>query len=425
MSNNKNIFIISTIVIGLGVLMYFMFSDGSKRHSWWEHYSPKMESPYGTSIVQGLMKEYLPEKNLKIIKDSLHQYLLDEKTTGSYLYLGPALWLDSVRMNALLNFVKRGNDAIIISQGIAFELLDSISRRDCTDLTYERDSAYYDHLPGFYFEDTLVTLNFDHASFKKENGYPYNFRVRTTDEYYDWDYLPPDLFCKYQTEFTKLGTINDTLVNFTKAKYGDGIFYLHTTPLAFTNFHIVKNNGREYAEKTFSHLNKSPVLWDATTRSFEFPSRSRSFGQSPLKYILSQPPLAWGWYVLLGMAILYLIFRAKRRQRIIPVLEKNENTSLEFINTIGRLYFIQNNHRQLALEKMNLFLGFIREHYKLPTREINDAFKKQLSQKSEIPLNTIDKIFIIHANILQSKFTSENTLVTFHREMEGFYLHCK
>ena len=51
--------------------------------------------------------------------------------------------------------------------------------------------------------------------------------------------------------------------------------------------------------------------------------------------------------------------------------------------------------------------------------------KKQLSQKSEIPLNNIEKIFTIHQNISQSKFTSENTLVTFHREMEGFYLHCK
>ncbi|MEO1259188.1 MAG: DUF4350 domain-containing protein [Bacteroidota bacterium] len=425
MSNNKNIIIVAIVAIGLLILMYFMFGNGSKRYSWWEHYNPKKESPYGTSIVHALMKEYLPEKNLQIIRDSLHQYLLDKKTEGSYFYLGPALWLDSIRIHAMLDFVKRGNDAIIISQDIAFELLDSISQRDCIDLTYERDSTYYDYFPDYYFEDTLATLNFDHKAFKTENGYQYNFRHRTIDEYYSWDYLPPELFCEYQTEFTTLGTINDTLVNFAKAKYGDGHFYLHTTPLAFTNFHIIKKDGRQYAEKALSHLNKSPVLWDATTRSFEFSGRNRSFNKSPLKYILSQPPLAWGWYILLGMAVLYLIFRAKRRQRIIPVLEKNENTSLEFINTIGRLYFIQNNHRQLALEKMNLFLGFIREHYKLPTREINDAFKKQLSLKSEIPLNTIEKIFTIHTNILQSKFTSENTLVNFHREMEGFYMHCK
>ena len=140
---------------------------------------------------------------------------------------------------------------------------------------------------------------------------------------------------------------------------------------------------KEYVERVLSHIDKGPILWDITLESSESPGRNRGFSNSPLKYILSQPPLAWGWYILLGMAVLYLIFRAKRRQRVIPVLEKNENTSLEFINTIGRLYFIQNNHRQLALEKMKLFLGFIREHYHLPTREINDAFKKQLIVKAK------------------------------------------
>ena len=426
MSNKKNIFIIAALAIGFLVLMYFMSGSGSKRHSWWEHYDAKKESPYGTSIIYGLMKNYFPEKELKTINDSLAIYLSKEKTTGTYFYLGPSLWLDSARINSLLSFVEKGNDAFIITPNISFELLDSISHEYCIDLTYEQDSIYYDDYEiEHYFQDTLATLNFVHTDFQDTGGYVYNFRINTEDNIYGWDYLPSDLFCEYQDEIAPLGTISDTLFNFAKAKYGDGYFYLHTTPLAFTNFHIIKNSGREYAEKVLSHLEKSPILWDATKRSFEFPGRNRSFNQSPLKYILAQPPLAWAWYILLGMAVFYLIFRAKRRQRIIPVLEKNENTSLEFINTIGRLYFIQNNHRQLALEKMKLFLGFVREHYNMPTKEINDAFKKQLALKSEIPLEVIEKIFTIHGNIERSKFASENTLVAFHREMEGFYLGCK
>ena len=268
MSNKKNIFLIAAIGVGLIIVMYLVFSGGRKRHSWWEHYNPKKESPYGTSIVYSLMKGYLPEKSLKVIKDSLHQHLSDEKTVGSYFYLGPSLWLDSTRLHALLDFVARGNDAIIVSQDIEFELLDSISERYCTDLAYSRDSMFLRYFPDYYFEDTLVSLNFDHASFKTTNGYPFKFRIRARNEIYRWDYLPPELFCEDQAVFTSLGVMNDTVVNFAKAKYGDGNFFLHTTPLAFTNFHIVNNEGREYAEKVFSHLDKSPVLWDATTRSF-------------------------------------------------------------------------------------------------------------------------------------------------------------
>lgn len=413
-------------LFGLVLVALFILCSCSDRHNWEEHYRNNSNDPYGTAITFKLLKDYLTEDKLEEIKDSLHLKLQDEETTGSYFYLGPDLWMDSLRRKSLLNFVARGNDAFIFTPTIAYEFLDSISHKNCVDLTYERDSIYYDdYLVEYYVNNTTVSLNLTHPNFSENHSYPYNFRYRAKDEKYNWDYLPPDLFCEYQYEFATLGTINDTLVNFAKTKYGDGNIYLHTTPLAFTNFHIIKKDGREYSERVFSHIKKGPILWDATKRSFEYPSRNRGFSKSPLQYILSQPSLAWGWYILLGMAVLYLIFRAKRRQRVIPVLEKNENTSLEFINTIGRLYFVQNNHRQLALEKMKLFLSFIRERYNIPTKELNDVFKKQLSIKSEIPIKVVDKIFLIHKNISQSKFASENTLIAFHKEMEKFYLNCK
>ncbi|HFA51919.1 MAG TPA: hypothetical protein ENJ95_23125 [Bacteroidetes bacterium] len=416
--------IIFGIMVAVMAGLVYMFSGGEKRHNWRETYRPDKVEPYGTSIIYGLLEDYMDGDKMKDIKDSLHVYLSKEETSGSYMYLGPSLWLDSVRISSLLGFVKRGNDAFIFTPYISFELLDSIGHENCIDLTYERDSMDYDAV-DYYLEDTLVQLNLTHRELKRDSGYVYNFRYRTKDEIYDWQYIPPDLFCEWQHEFASLGTLNDTLINFAKAEYGDGNFYLHTTPLAFTNYHLVRKEGREYAENVLSHIEKEPILWDKTKRSFAFPRRRMAFNDTPLKYVLSQPPLAWAWYILLGMAVLYLIFRAKRRQRVIPVLEKNENTSLEFINTIGRLYFINNNHRQLALQKMKLFLGFVRERYNMPTKELNDNFKKQLSVKSEIPLSVIEKIFTVHGNIKRSQFSSENTLVGFHREMEGFYMKCK
>ncbi|MEK7253809.1 MAG: hypothetical protein AAB316_03635, partial [Bacteroidota bacterium] len=148
---------------------------------------------------------------------------------------------------------------------------------------------------------------------------------------------------------------------------------------------------------------------------------------SPFQYILNQPPLAWAWYILLGLAVFYLAFRAKRRQRIIPVLEYNTNTSLEFIGAVGRLSFLQNNPRALVMQKMKLFLGFVRERYRLPTKELNEAFQKQLAAKSEIPEDHLQKILTLHRNItsVASGYVSENTMIDFHRLLEHFYRHCK
>ena len=55
------------------------------------------------------------------------------------------------------------------------------------------------------------------------------------------------------------------------------------------------------------------------------------------------------------------------------------------------LYFLQNDHRKIALHKMRLFLGFIRERYYLATQELDASFKQQLSLKSEIPEKEIEK----------------------------------
>ena len=125
------------------------------------------------------------------------------------------------------------------------------------------------------------------------------------------------------------------------------------------------------------------------------------------------------------MALLYMIFGARRRQRIIPVLEPNTNTSLEFISTIGRLYFIQNNHRKLALQKVKLFQAFIRQRYHIQSARADDDFFNKLALRSEVNIDLIRKIYLLSGNINNSSIVSENTLIELHQLMDRFYKNCK
>ncbi|MCB0522275.1 MAG: hypothetical protein H6577_11220 [Lewinellaceae bacterium] len=404
-------------------LAFLMGSGCGKRHNWWEHYRPESKDPYGTWLVSNLLKDYFPGQKYEAVKDSLAATLRGAETPANYVFIGSWLSLDSLEMDALLGFVGRGNTAFIACQQFPLSLLDTIGKQECTNLSMGdlMESEEY------FFTDSMATLNFVHPELRKAAGYNYKFWEWQQVNSYAWDYLPPVLFCDSQTVFANLGTIaNDTFINFAKASFGQGAFYLHSTPIAFTNYHLVREEGAEYVAKSFSHLLPATILWDDYTSRYDRPARSqRSFSESPLRYILSQPPLAWAWYTLLGMAILYLAFRARRRQRIIPVLEQNTNTSLEFIGTIGRLYFTQNNHKQLALQKMKLFLGFVRDRYHLPTRELDSHFAVNLAAISEVPLEVLEKILTLHRNIAKSGFVSENTLVDFHQLMERFYRQCK
>lgn len=416
----KQIFIITLSLFLILIGMYLLFGMGDK-YSWQEHYLPESRDPYGTYLIGQLLDGYFPGKEFQIVEDTLNG-VLDK---GNYVFIGSFLWLDSLQTDALLHFVQSGNQAFIASTLLPPALLDSVMGADCAGFSGPNDSVYFTG-KDFLLKDTMVSLQFEHPELVMDSSFSCKFIYRHEAMFYEWTYLPEDIFCEDETAFASLGLMNASLVNFARAEYGKGAFYFHTTPLVFTNYYLAQARGLEYATRTFSHLRPGKIYWD--NRQAYMPSYPRNrqlTSEGPLKYILSQPSLSWAWYILLGMAVLYLIFRAKRRQRIIPVLPENTNTSLEFIGTIGRLFFLQNNHKQLALQKMKLFLGFVRERYHLPTRELNEPFIEMLSTRAEIPAEVIDKIIRLHRNISSSGYVSENVLVNFHGMVESFYRQCK
>ncbi len=379
-------------------------------------------------VVHQLMKEFFPGEPFENLTKSIAEDLPpSSEDHANYVFIGGGMLLDSMDLEALLNFVEKGNDAFIASKTIPWNLMEVLYR----------DSCYYIPWDDYnFFQDTVVSLNFTHVDLRESEPFPYSFYERNQVRPYLWDFIEDVYFCDGENDWMVLGKGNDTFINYINIPYGKGSFFLHSIPLTFTNIHLLDSVKINYAEKVFSHLSEGSIYWDECSRIDENVGRRRNelAGQdlnrrlsdkSPLKYVLSQPPLAWAWYLLLTLGLLYLVFGAKRRQRIIPVLESNANTSLEFINTIGRLYFLSNNHRQLSLQKMQLFLGYVREHYHLQTQELDKGFSEKLAIKAEISVELIEKIIQIHRNIKSSSFTSENTLIDFHRLLEQFYQNCK
>ncbi len=409
------------------ILGFLLLREDSQRFNWRETYDEESRSPYGTSVIFELLKGYFPEEEVTVVKDSLHGILPEENRKANYVFIGEAMYMDSSDVNTLIRFVESGNIAFLSSKTIPYDLMFHLYYEECDDIYWE-DYAL--------LTDTLARLNFSHPKLHMDSARTYQYLSRNEVQEYSWSHIEDFYFCEQQGGLAPLGTLHDSLSNFARVRYGKGLFYLHTTPIAFSNLHLLEERKLEYANRAFSHLQAGPIYWDRYSRVPEWmgrrmndryaytPERELS-KDSPLQYILGQPPLAWAWYTLLGLGLLFLIFRAKRRQRIIPVREANSNTSLEFISTIGRLYFLQNNHRQLALQQMKLFQSFVREHYFLHARELDEAFVDTLSHKSEVAPEAIQKILLLHRNIKSSSFVSENTLIDFHALLEDFYKNCK
>lgn len=414
--------------------LFAWFGQSDSQFDWETTYEEKSQDPYGTYVVHRLLKDYFEGEKLTTLKDSLNGELPVFEDVASYIFIGEALYLDTNDVQNLLDFVENGNTAFIASRTLPYALSLPLNFAECSQ-TWHQESFDY-----ATFADTLVKVNFVHPDLKTSKGFDYRFFEKEEVLTHRWKHIPDHYFCATSDTLVALGDIQtDTFfsdVNFARMQYGEGFFYFHTTPLAFSNFYMAELEGVEYANKVFSHLPKGQIYWDAVSRvSEEVGLRQNQIAsqdpfkrlseKSPLQYVLSQPPLAWAWYLTIALGLFYLIFRAKRKQRIIPVLEQNTNTSLEFISTIGRLSFIQSNHKKLALQKMKLLLGYIRAHYHFQLQPDDAEFTKRLAAKSEVSAEVIQTILKYYQNIKTSSFTSENTLIEFHKVIETFYKTCK
>jgi hypothetical protein len=418
-------------IAGLLLLLLFAFliwQNQGKNFNWTENYDHKSKDPYDVSVIFGLLKSGAPGGEITLLEKNLPSSLpADPKKPSNYLFLGSGQYLDSADVEQLLKFVGNGNNAFIATRVAPFNLMFKLYFEECVDAPWQELS---------YFEDTAITVNLRHPGLRMNKAPRFRYRQKAKYEPYQWEYFEDKYFCvKEESPLVELGRFDNRHINFVKIDYGRGSFYLHSNPILFSNLHLVHDYGRSYAERVFGHLPPGPIFWDKYSMVRDDVARQMNNGggysrrglaqRSPLNYVLSQPPLAWAWYVLVAIGLLFLLFRTKRQQRVVPVLPSNRNTSLEFIRSIGRLYFLQNKHPKLASQKMKLFLQFARERYGLHTRDLDQAFAAQLSTRSGVQEPLIQSILNIFLNAQQSGAMSEKTLIDFHQRIESFYKTCK
>jgi hypothetical protein len=412
-SRNTTLILFGTLAVLL--LLYFILSD-DKNHSWDESYNASTEEPYGTFFIKQLLES--SHKDGKFIvqkKQRLREILKDEefKTETSYIFIGESLYLGEDDKKELLDFIDSGNDAFIAIREIPIFL---------TDL-YEHECGQFIILDEDFAES--ATMNFYHPSLRDKYGYKYTYRFHTEDHKYNWSYFNTSIFCDSTRLLTPLGYIDSNNVNFLRIKYGKGSLYLHCDPLVFTNYFLIKKQKMEYASAVFSHLNGKNIIWDEFGN---IPLLGRNGGEaSPLYYIMQQPSLKYAWWMIVGSVILYVLFAAKRTQRIIPVLEAKTNTTLEFVKLISALHFQNKNHLDMARKKMKYFNYFIRSKYNIHGHPVTEEMVVKLSEKSKVPLSMVRAIFNMYKLIEDgSGGTIEGPrLSNFYSVIEEFYKQCK
>jgi hypothetical protein len=216
------------------------------------------------------------------------------------------------------------------------------------------------------------------------------------------------------THTTVLATNDKNQPVAVRIAWGQGYFLLNSTPLIFTNINILSEQNHALASSLLSILPQQQITWT------EYYHLGRREASSPLRFILSREPLRWAYYVTVISLLLFIIFEAKRKQRIIPVNPPLANTTLDFVQTIGTLYYQSQDHRNIALKKIHFLNDLIRSKYWMESHQMDDKFITTLAAKSGKDRQDVQGLVDAIRAVQESKTITAEGLMDFNRRMENF-----
>jgi len=267
-------------------------------------------------------------------------------------------------------------------------------------------------------------MNFINPALETAGGYSYQYRFGPQDQKYYWNALGEDFDCDSLQALVPLGYIEQEGTNFFRIAHGDGHLYIHTNPIVFTNYFLTDANKADYASAVFSYLSGKTIIWDEFSRS-EFADNNNAPEMSPVSYILQQESLRYAWWLMLIGVLMYAVFTAKRRQRIIPVLLEKGNSSLEFVGMVAELHFQNANHHNVGRKKMKYFFHFVKTKYGLQAHSITESYLHRLAGKSKIEMEHLQRIdSAFHYLETRADFDPDR-LADLHQLLEEFYKNCK
>jgi hypothetical protein len=461
MENNTTktvVFIAVAAVIGL--VTYFIIS-GDDEINWGMTFSPESKEPYGTYIVEKLVKQSDQFSSYTFLKDSTYKEVQpDNSAYDNYVFIGGTYFAKSRDIDTLISYLQRGNNVFISAEEFDKDLTEALVENAAYDEFYEEpyeelndenevawdeysdyedteqveEDYYYENLPNVSIEyTTKVKVNTTNPSLSTELNYIYEFDTLPYGwAYFNQDFINQFIGRKFEIigELESLQNLGNKQPNLIKIQIGKGAVYLHSTPMLFTNLHQLKNENQEMAARLLGQLGGGKTYWADFNRKPHYDDLNNEYNdpskpdESALEFILSEPSLRWAYYLALLGLLLYLILGAKRKQRAIPVLPSMENTSIEYAEVVSQLFFKQQNHLKLIDLKMDLFKQYIRERYRIKTPSTKDEFEPffvRLSTISGIPVDDIKWIFNKHITVQKELTADAITMVTFHKKLEEFY----
>ena len=381
-----------SIVIGVYVAVKLL---SPKQYNWNISLAHEVKAPYGTYALNNLLPSLFQNQKIKNSYKTIYELKDSLLNLENIIVFATRFDAGKEDVDAMLSHVEKGGTVFISANTFSGKLADTLALATQDNL-FSQDNVFNrkDTASMHFVNPVLDTALLFYYS--RENVHNY--------------------FGKLDSAKATVITRNDfnqpVTIGITRGK---GTLILNCTPLAFTNIHLLAKENSKFASGLFSHLSNRDVYWT------EFYHVGRMEAGTPLRFILTNEPLSWAYYILILAILLFMIFEAKRKQRIIPIIKPLSNTTLEFVATIGNLYYQSSDHKNIAEKKIQYFLDQVRNHYYLNSGQRDELFIISLAGKSDNTVESVGGLLKLIDCMQAASVVSKEELITLNKEIEKFW----
>jgi len=365
--------------------------------------------PYGTYIAYHNLPHLFPRASMAINdkQPGFWRTLTSDSEGQALLIISPWFRADEFEMKKLINFVKNGNTVFVSAAILSYEV-QNILKCDAPD--------------AYLLNDNLAA---------NKNSDTFSVSLLNPPFSPDQEYGCPGV--KFESYFSKLDTATASvfgngaskLPNFIQLKAGRGAMYFHLTPLSFSNYFLLYGDNITYYDKTLSVIpkNTKKLIWDQYFLHKKYYGFNGGSGRSDsmISVLMKNPSLRAALWVLIVLVVLYVLQEMRRKQRIIPEMAKPGNDSLDFVKTVGRLYYEKGDNLNLSRKMAAYFLEHIRNKYKLSTSQLDDEFISLLQKKTGYQEEELNRLIFFIKQMDEAPAVTDEELAEFHKNLEQFY----
>lgn len=378
------------LAVGFALLLVYAVAEYNKPKpvNWRSSMYYQDKIPFGTYALYQQLGQLYPGSQVIKTNKPIYNALHHTGIQGNYFILANSVELGKADYHALVDYLKAGNNVFITAYSWEGVLADTLK---------------LDVQAGF--QKGNMGLNFTNPALKQNQ--PYHFEHDISNSY----------FSSFDTAHAVVLSKNTQgKSNYLRFAYGKGNLYVCANPHLFTNYSLLKPQGADYAAKALSYLPTTPTLYWDQYQNHDIPE-----DDSPLRVLFSNDSLRWAYYISLLTTLIFILFEIKRRQRIIPIADPLQNTTLDFVRVVGQVYYESRDNSNIAHKKITYLLEHWRTQYNLKTQVLNREFTELLAQKAGLePKFALELItYINYIHTLQRVTDAE--LIELNNLIEKYY----